>query len=373
MINIGIFFRNPKFILIIINVSLMIFVFSCAPKLAETTAGPENLKSYKINTVAFYNLENLFDTIDNPRKFDESSPIMSLDSGQRGKVYWRKNRNMARVIAQIGVEKARNAPAVIGVAEVENRNVLEDLINDAYLKDKKYEIIHYDSPDLRGIDVALLYQKKLFYPFASAAHEVVIFDYNSPGKRQFTRDVLLVSGILETDTLHILVNHWPSRYGGEKISRKNRETAAAVNKKITDSLLAVNPYAKIIIMGDMNDGPYNSSVKNILQAKANPEKTPDDGLYNPMENMFKKQGLGTIAYKDSWDIFDQIIISKSLLKKDFDSYRFYQAHIYNPDFLVNQEGRWKGYPFRSYADGGFTGGYSDHFPVYIYLIKAAKP
>lgn len=348
--------------------SLIVAIWSCQSKLNVSNKHTPP-KAFRIHTVAFYNLENLFDTIDDPNKLDEQSPIMGLPPKLRQNVYWKKNANMAKVISEIGKEKTHDSPAIVGVAEIENRNVLEDLIQDAQLKDKNYGIIHYDSPDLRGIDVALLYRKALFHPFHSAKHEVVIYDVMNPSQRRQTRDVLLVSGVLDRDTLHIMVNHWPSRYGGEKISRKNRERAAAVNRRLADSLFNLNSKAKIIIMGDMNDGPYNTSIKKVLNAKAAPNEMDWNDLYNPMENMLKKKGYGTIGYQDSWDIFDQIILSKNLVNKDYRSLQFYKAGIYNPNYLITQSGRWKGYPFRSYANDNFSGGYSDHFPVYVYLIK----
>lgn len=357
----------------ILKIATIISILSgCSPHFIPEN--PNNEKTaYKINTIAFYNLENLFDTIDDPAKNDETSPIMELDEKIRGEVYWRKNANMAKVISEIGLKVAKDVPAIVGVAEIENKHVLIDLINDSSLKDKDYGIIHFESPDYRGIDVALLYRKKLYRPIRSSAHEVVIYDINNPDKRYYTRDVLLSSGILDGDTLYFLVNHWPSRFGGEKRSRSNRERAAAVNKRIIDSIQSIDPYAKVIIMGDFNDGPYNTSIKKILNAKATKEETSVDGIYNPMENMQKKEGLGTIAYQDSWDLFDQILVTKPLLNKKKNAYSFYKAGIYNPDYLTNQEGRFKGYPFRSFSNGQFTGGYSDHFPVYIYLIKPTKP
>lgn len=358
------------------KISLLLIIgtlFACSPKISHTTSkNGDTKKSYKINTVAFYNLENLFDTINDPNKNDEASPIMEIKPALRGEVYKKKIANMAKVISEIGVKRAKNAPAVIGVAEVENRAVLEDLVKDPHLKGKHYGIIHYDSPDRRGIDVALLYQKKLFKPLSSSTHEVVIYDLDNKDKRYYTRDVLLVDGVLDGDTIHILVNHWPSRYGGEKRSRPNREKAASVNKKVVDSLQAIDPYAKVLIMGDMNDDPFNTSIKKVLGAKAEKKNVGKFGLYNPMENMLTKQGLGTLGYRDSWDIFDQIIMTKPLLSHDYSSYRFFEAGIYNPNYLITQHGRYKGYPFRSFNNGHFTGGYSDHFPVYIYLIKEKK-
>ena len=324
-------------------------------------------KTFKVHTVAFYNLENLFDTVNDTTKFDERSPIMEMKAN-REEVYIKKVQNMARVISEIGSDVAKNSPAVIGVSEVENRQVLVDLVNHPLLVDRDYGIIHYESPDVRGIDVALLYQKKLFRPINHSSHEVKIYDYSTKERRQ-TRDQLLVSGELDGDLIHIVVNHWPSRSGGEAKSRANRVAAAKVTKRLADSLQSIDPYAKILIMGDLNDDPTNDSVKKILKAEGEKEDVGLKGIYNPYENMFRKAGLGTTAYRDAWSLFDQILMTKPLLEKDYSSYRFYKAEIYNRNYLISKHGRYKGYPLRSFSDGGFTNGFSDHFPVYVYLIK----
>ena len=326
-------------------------------------------KKFKIHTLAFYNLENLFDTINDPIKFDDYSPIMELKTN-RGEAYRRKITNMARVIAEIGKDVTHNTPAILGVCEVENKDVLEDIVNDSTLLEKNYGIVHYDSPDSRGIDVALLYQKSLFTPISSSAHELKIYDTQTQ-KQITTRDQLLVSGKLEGDLIHIIVNHWPSRRGGEARSRPKRVAAAQLNKRILDSLQAQDPYAKVIIMGDLNDDPTNPSVKNVLKAKRKRKKVDFKGLYNPFEK-FYRDGLGTTAYRDNWSLFDQIIVSKTLLEKDYTSSRYYQAGIFNKNYLITPKGKYKGYPFRSWNDSGFSNGFSDHFPVYIYLIKEVK-
>jgi len=325
-------------------------------------------KSYKVNTVAFYNLENLYDTENDESINDESSPIMELGEGLRDDVYKRKLINMARVLSEIGSDVAKNAPAIIGLCEVENRRVLEDLVNQKTLEEFDYGIIQFDSPDRRGIDVALLYQKSLFQPISFNKYELFLYNDNDITKRVFTRDQLLVSGLLDGEKMSFIINHWPSRSGGESKSRPKRIKAAKLNKKIIDSLLSDDPYSKIITMGDLNDDPTSPSVKDILKTKSNREDVKLKELYNPMEEMHRR-GLGTLAYSDGWNLFDQIILTSELLKKDYNSYRFYKAGIYNKNYLVNPQGRYKGYPYRSYADGGFTGGFSDHFPVYVYLIK----
>ncbi len=289
-------------------------------------------KLFKIHTIAFYNLENLFDTINDPTKFDEWSPIMELKTN-RNEVYKKKVKNMARVLADIGKEETNNSPAIIGICEIENREVIEDVVNDSLLRDKKYGIVHYHSPDARGIDVGLLYQKDLFKPVNTSSHELKIYD-KSAGTRIFTRDQLLVSGELEGDLIHVLVNHWPSRSGGEAKSKPSREAAAKLSKHLVDSLQAIDPYAKIFVMGDLNDNPTDSSIKNELKTEKNRKKVGLKGIYNPYEHFFKN-GLGTTAYRDSWSLFDQIMITKPLLEKDFSSFRFYKANIYNKNYLID--------------------------------------
>ncbi|TGV02330.1 endonuclease/exonuclease/phosphatase family protein [Flavivirga rizhaonensis] len=326
-------------------------------------------KLYKIHTVAFYNLENLFDTINDPGKLDEFSPMMELKTN-RSIVYKKKVTNMARVIADIGYKVTLNKPAIIGVSEIENREVLEDLVSHSLLRDTDYGIVHFDSPDARGIDVGLLYQKKLFIPVYTSKHTLKIYD-DANKKRIYTRDQLLVSGELEGEMIHIIVNHWPSRRGGEARSRPKRIAAAKLNKYLIDSLQVINPYAKVFIMGDLNDDPTNTSIKNILKAKKDKKKVGLKGLYNPFEK-FYRNGLGTTAYRDTWSLFDQIIITKPLLKKDYSSFRFYKAGIFNESYLFHKDGRYKGYPLRSFSNGRFTNGYSDHLPAYVFVIRKVR-
>ena len=323
-------------------------------------------KQYKVNTIAFYNVENLFDYEADPIIFDE-------DFTPEGRNKWTKEgyehklSQLAKVISEIGADVAGTSPAIIGVSEIENRRVLEDLANQAQLVTHDYGIVHQDSPDRRGIDVALLYKKKLFTPTNFHAHELVLYDAQDRSKRIYTRDQLLVSGMLDGEMIHIIVNHWPSRYGGEERSRPNRLKAAALNKKIMDSLFSIDPYAKIITMGDYNDDPTNHSIKEVLKTKNRRDGMKIKELYNPFEDMHRK-GMGTLAYRDAWNLFDQIMFTTELAKKDYSSYRFYRAGIFNKKYLQTPRGQYKGYPYRSFVNG-YTGGYSDHFPVYIYLIK----
>ncbi len=345
-----------------------VFVFFAFAKASKAQEDKDNSKQYKIQTVAFYNLENLYDTEDDPTINDEASPMMEMAEGLREDVYQKKLTNMARVIRKIGADKSGTAPAVIGVCEVENRKVLEDLASHELLRDYDYGIEHYDSPDRRGIDVALLYKKSEFVVKNSQSRRLDIKN-NTTGKRTFTRDQLVVTGELNGDPMSLIVNHWPSRSGGEMRSRAKRVAAAALNKQIIDSLHVSNSMAKIITMGDLNDDPTNESVSVTLNAQQDQKDVKPQMIYNPYLKMLK-EGYNTLSYRDAGNIFDQIMMTYPLLKQaDQGGYFYYHAGIYNPSFMTNKSGRYKGYPLRSYNNGNFTNGFSDHFPVYVYLIK----
>jgi hypothetical protein len=325
-------------------------------------------KNYHLKTLAFYNLENLYDTIDHPDIFDETSPIMTVKSN-KSTVYKQKVNNMAKVLSEIGAKESHNSPTIIGVVEIENRQVLEDLLKTDFLNNKNYGIIHYDSPDRRGIDVALLYQEEHFTPTHHETFELRLWDED--GSRIYTRDQLLVSGYLDNELIHIIVNHWPSRRGGEAQSSPRREKAAFVTTQIIEKIKLTDPDPKVIIMGDFNDDPTNKSFKKVLLAESKKARVTKNGIYNPMEDLFRR-GENTLVYRDNINLFDQILVTQPLLalKKDYTSYKFYKAAVYKPAYLTTQQGKYKGYPFRSFASGNFTGGYSDHYPVYIQLIKA---
>ena len=245
---------------------------------------------------------------------------------------------------------------------------IEDLLNHKHLLNKNYDIVHYDSPDERGIDVGLIYNKNVFKVNSTKSHELIIYD-NKSSKRNYTRDQLVVSGLLDGELIHIIVNHWPSRSGGEERSRAGRMAAAELNKKIIDSLQNKYKNAKIITMGDFNDDPHDDSMKKILNAKKYIEDVKTNGLYNPMEVILSDQGIGSNAYRDVWQLFDQILVTEPFLNKKYDSYQFYKAGIFNKSYLTQKKGRYKGQPFRSFSWGRFTNGYSDHYPSFIYLIK----
>jgi len=349
-------------------------------------------KKFIIHTVAFYNLENLFDTINDPLiNDDEWTPL----GNQRWTTtkYQNKLANLSRVLTDIGTGDNPEPPVVIGAAEVENRQVLEDLVKTKKMAPYDYGIVHFDSPDKRGIDVALLYRKKYFVP--TSYKKVPLLIYNDvkessakekdkdkdkeevtddkseadlSSSRVYTRDQLLVTGLLDGEEVSFIVNHWPSRAGGEKKSSPFREAAGALNRRIIDSLFAKNPNAKIMTMGDLNDGTYNRSVRVALGAKVKKSDVGPGDIYNPFDDMFN-QGMGTIAHRDAWDIFDQIIFSYPLLGKDYKSFKFWKAGIFNKPYLIQTTGQYKGYPLRHSTT---EEGYSDHFPVYIYLVREAK-
>ena len=345
-------------------------------------------KKFQVHTVAFYNLENLFDTINNPNIDEEWLPTGAQN--WTSKKYHKKLENLSRVLSEIGTgENPNNAPTLIGGCEIENRGVLEDLVKQPKMAPYDYGIVHFDSPDKRGIDVALLYQKKHFTPTSYVNIPLLIDDNFSKvkaeketdedkadsdkaevakGERRYTRDILLVTGFLDGEEVNVMVNHWPSRSGGEKKSSPFREAAGKLNRKIMDSIYKLNPNAKIISMGDLNDATYNKSVKEGIGAKRKKEELKQFGIYNPFEEMFYK-GQSTLFYRDSGDIFDQIMVSEPFIKTDYSSFRYWKAGIYNKQYMITTVGQYKGYPLRHTAN---EVGFSDHFPVYIYLIKEAK-
>ena len=324
--------------------------------------------SVEVAAVGFYNLENLFDTIQDPEINDEDF----LPNGKNKYntfIYNDKLKNLSGVISQIATEITPDGAAIIGVCEIENKSVLVDLVKQPKLLSRNYQIVHYDSPDERGIDVALLYNPKYFSVIESKNLFVKLPDRD--GDVNFTRDVLWVKGKLLGETVHVLVNHWPSRSGGEAKSSPLRELAAEVAKKKMDEILAENINAKIILMGDLNDDPVNKSVRNVIGAKGNKEGVLEGEFYNPWMTMFKN-GTGTLAYRDAWNLFDQIIISSGLLEDNAKGFHFYKAKIFNKSYLFNKSGKYKGYPKRTFSWGKYIGGYSDHLPTYIYLVREKK-
>jgi len=323
---------------------------------------------FEVACIAFYNVENLFDTINSPG-------IMDRDYTPEGRYRWTTEKyldkldKLADVISSLGTELTPFGAAVVGLAEVENRGVLEDLAAHPKLADRNYQIAHYDSPDFRGIDNALFYNPDQFEYISSKPIPFAM--EREDGSFERTRDVLLVTGKLMGETIHIMVNHWPSRRGGEEATRYKRVFGAALNRAIVDSLKAEDPMAKVIVMGDLNDDPVNHSVKETLMAIGDQKKMKPQNMYNPFYEPFRK-GLGTNAWRDSWSLFDQIILSYGIVHERGEGWRYYRAEIYNERRLVQRTGRYAGYPYRSFAGGQYIGGYSDHFPVFVYLVRPVQ-
>ena len=286
-------------------------------------------------------------------------------------IYQQKLKNIAQVISEIGFKYTKTAPAVVGLVEVENRQVVEALTQQDALKKYDYGVVHYNSFDARGIDVALIYQKKRFTVTNSYKKELVLF--REDGKREYTRDLLVVSGILDGEKVAFFVNHWPSRRGGEAISMPKRNAAAALLKQEMDALREKNPNIKLIAIGDFNDDPISPSFKNHLKAVGDEKELNEEYPYfNPMYKMYKK-GVASLAYRDAPNLFDQIIYSKNLVSNSSaEEYTVYRTEVYAPAYLINKQGNYKGYPFRSWDGDKFTGGYSDHFPVFTILQKEVK-
>ncbi|WP_226063748.1 endonuclease/exonuclease/phosphatase family protein [Kaistella polysaccharea] len=372
----------------------------------------------KVATIGFLNVENLFDTIasadyidgtkevSNPA-FHRSVPLDSLKLLDTTEVYrgeWRnellkgkkvirhqiladeftynsaknwntknynqKIANEARVISEMGAQYTKTAPVIVGLIEVENRQVIEDLIKHPLLAKYDYGIIHYNSYDARGIDVALIYQKRRFTPTNSLKKEIKIFN---DGKRSYTRNILVATGFLDNEKIAVFMNHWPSRSGGEARSLPKRNAAAVVLKQQMDSIRLKDPSTKLFAMGDFNDDPVSSSLKNYLKAVLSPKDlSPETPYLNLMYPLYKK-GVASLAYQDAPNLFDQIIVTGNVISDQVGKeYSVYKTEIFAPSYLINKEGNWKGYPFRSWNGDSFTGGYSDHFPAFVVLQREVQ-
>ncbi|EDM45504.1 hypothetical protein SCB49_06842 [unidentified eubacterium SCB49] len=307
-------------------------------------------------TIAFYNLENLFDTVNDPKKMDETFT-------PRGAARWNEQKLEAKVqmlgavIPTIGQADNPFAPVLIGVAEVENATVLKQLVKVEPLKDLGYSFVHFDSPDERGIDTALLYRSSFFKVIESKAVHVLI--ETEKGHPDLTRDILHVVGELEGQRVHVLVNHWPSKRAGEKETAYKRMEVANQNRAVITEIKKTEPDARIIIMGDFNDDPQSDSISQLVGTD----------FYNPMELLLTRDD-GSTNYRGKWNLFDQILVSNNFMKPYDNPFTFEKAAIFNSDAVVIQDGDYKGNPFRTYAGPKYLGGVSDHFPVYaVFKVK----
>jgi hypothetical protein len=325
--------------------------------------------NYKVAILAFYNLENFYDTLDDP-KIDDEEFLPTGARNYNSAIYLNKVGKLASVIQKLGTDDEKipcpDGAAFIGVAEVENDNVLNDLVHHPLIKDRNYQIVHYDCKDRRGVDVGFLYNPKYFVVEDSKS----LFVNLPQGSKDayFTRDVLWVKGKLDGETVHIYVNHWPSRLGGEERSAPGRAAAALVSKNHIDSIAKVEGEQKIIVMGDLNDDPISKSLTKVLKCKPSIAEMKPGAIFNPWVEMYK-QGYGTLAYQDAWGLFDQILIGNKWIDKKQDGFFFMKQQIFNREFMTENYGRYKGYPMRTWDGLTYRGGYSDHFPTYLVMLK----
>jgi endonuclease/exonuclease/phosphatase family metal-dependent hydrolase len=309
--------------------------------------------------VMFYNVENLFDTFDEPGKNDEEF----LPDEMRHWIPYRYNQKLTRISQVIMAAGKGNLPVVAGLCEIENRLVLEELLSHTPLGKMGYKIIHKESPDRRGIDVGMLYRADFFKPLSYTAIPV-----SNPSDTTFyTRDILHVTGIIKTDTLNVFVNHWPSKYGGVAETIPLRALAAQTLKNYTDSLMQNNANCKIVIMGDFNDSPFDASLANVLGALAPETPIKNTSLYNLSLEEAKK-GTGTNKYRGKWEMIDQIIVNGTLLIGKGLQVTNHGFKVYSPGFLLEKDKTYTGQkPFRTYIGFKYNNGFSDHLPVLLEL------
>ncbi|WP_339835220.1 endonuclease [uncultured Maribacter sp.] len=303
-------------------------------------------------TVAFYNLENLFDP-------ERNSKILDSDYTPNGIKKWtveryrRKLSKLATTIVKIGEDDHPYPPVLIGVAEAENNSVLEALLDTEPMEDFDYGFIHFDSPDERGIDTGLIYRKKFFKVLHSEPLTLMV--NNAGGIRDTTRDILYVKGELNKELVHVFVNHWPSRRDGDVETEYKRVIAAEeiIQKIKSIKLQELDP--NIIVMGDFNDDPSSKSMQTLKEGA---------GLFNAMETLHIPDSRGASVYGGKWNMFDQVLISNSFFNYEKNTHSYDTAAIYDHKSLKEKKGKYKGTPYRTFVSHRYMGGYSDHFPVY---------
>ena len=356
-----------------------------------TTGQHQQPKRYALYGVAFYNLENLFDTLHDAGKNDYE--YLPSGTNKWGKMkYEAKLHNMARVLSELCTDKLPQGPAVIGVSELENHLALEDLLHQPSLAGRGLKYVDVAGPDRRGVECAFIYNPRFFqmerymhvpYYYAPSGRvddPLVGFYTDEQGEVQaytdlkgdtthITRGFLVMQGLLAGERMFFIVNHWPSRAAGSEA----RERAGYQVRMLKDALMASHPEAKVMIMGDMNDDPADKSMTTALGCKHQTDKVKKaTDLFNPWHETLYKRGQGTLLYQGKWNLFDQIVFSGNLLGTDRTSLKFYKHEIFMRDYLFQQEGKYKGSPLRTHAGGVWLNGYSDHLPTYVYLIKEVR-
>ena len=339
------------------KISLLVLAFF----LISCFGTAKNQKRQAIYGIGFYNLENLFDTCHDDGKNDyEFLPDGSYQ--WTSEKYVNKLHNMARALADLGTDRVPEGCTAIGVAEVENAKCLKDLINEAPLKARNYQFVHIEGPDQRGIDCALLYNPSLF-SIRNVKLIPYIYTRKEDAGRQ-TRGFLVVSGTLDNEHVTIIVNHLPSR-GAPSYCR---EDGGSQLKVVKDSLMKDDPAVKLLIMGDMNDDPQDASMAVCLGAKREISEVTEGGLYNPWWNVLAS-GTGTLTYQGAWNLFDQIILSSTLLNQPANTLQLSGYQVFRRKYLIQHDGPYRGSPLRTHSGGKWLNGYSDHLPTVVYLKK----
>ncbi|MDR0987909.1 MAG: endonuclease/exonuclease/phosphatase family protein [Prevotellaceae bacterium] len=311
----------------------------------------------KLYGVAFYNLENLFDTIHDAGKNDREY-LPEGDRKWNTLKYEAKLEKMAQVLGELARDRVQQGAAVIGVAEVENDRALNDLVSQPNLS--RYKYIHYEGPDRRGIDCALLYDPAQFTVVHSKLVPSIPFEGDTT---HLTRGFLIVDGRLGGERICFIVNHWPSR-GAESPVRVH---AARQVRALTDSLFREDKKLKLLVMGDLNDDPMDESL-HTLGARKFPREVKKHEFYNPWWETLEDKGTGTLLYRGKWNLFDQILLSRRLLKAK--KGLTYDGHeIFRRDYLIQQSGKYKGTMLRTFGGQTWLNGYSDHLPTIIYLKR----
>ncbi|MFI3293821.1 MAG: endonuclease/exonuclease/phosphatase family protein [Rikenellaceae bacterium] len=321
------------------------------------------------HAIVFYNVENFFDTVDGPNRDEEYLPGSSIDWTQTK--YDHKLSQVERVLFDIASYK-RDFPVVIGLSEIENRTIMESIASTPKLSGARYEIVHYDSPDKRGVDVAFLYRPDIFKLEGSAAIHSAIKIEDNPGFK--TRDLVTMWGTIEEQPFFFVVMHWSSRWGGAEQSEFLRVASGTQTRAVVDSVKMLRPDTRFVLMGDFNDDPVDKSMYECLGAKGDIKDMGEGDLFNPYYKMYKA-GYGTLAYGDKWNIFDNIVVSRNLIDGAEKTLQLqpslmnkkYYGNIHKAKYMIQQEGKFKGYPLRSFSGGAYIGGFSDHLPVFIYL------
>lgn len=319
---------------------------------------------FEVACVGFYNLENLFDTLNTVGKRDGEFTPEGRNAWNSEK-YLHKQKQLDKVISDIAVNLHPEGLSILGVSEVENVDVLEDLVKQDLIKDRGYKALLVEGPDKRGVDVGMIYNPRHFNPESWTSYHLNMEDSTFK-----TRDQLLVSGELMGERIHVIVTHWPSRSGGQKRSEPNRMAAAELGRSIVDSIMEAEVGARIIYMGDLNDDPVNKSLTKVMMATGDQAFVKNKKLYNPMYSLFNK-GVGSLAWRDTWNLFDQILLSPSLMDSE-DGWIYHTTRVYNKPYLLQPDGNYKGYPYRTFSGGAWSKGYSDHFPVYAVLKRKVK-